>query len=180
MVLMKRLFPVLLIFMVIVHFSSCEKDDICVEGDTPLLVIGFYDVTDTTFKSVSNLRIRALDLDSDSILGLEGSEEFGFTDRANSPDSITVPLRIAGTSTEFAFISGSADDDDGNETGNTDILTFNYVVNEQFISRACGFVANFNELDTVRQVSPEDWIKGITILDTTITNSNQIHVQIFH
>ena len=89
MVLMKRLFPILLILTVIVQFSSCEKDDICVEGDTPLLVIGFYDVTDTTFKSVSNLRIRALDLDSDSILGLEGSEEFGFTDRANSPDSIS-------------------------------------------------------------------------------------------
>ena len=25
--------------------SACEKDDICVDGDTPLLVITFYDYT---------------------------------------------------------------------------------------------------------------------------------------
>ncbi|MEM9824872.1 MAG: hypothetical protein AAF985_27555, partial [Bacteroidota bacterium] len=62
--------------MAIIHFSSCEKDDICVEGDTPLLVIGFYDITDTTFKSVNNLRI--LSTDNDSILN--STTEYGFTD----------------------------------------------------------------------------------------------------
>ena len=61
---MKRLFPVFLLLLLIVQFSACEKDDICVEGDTPLLVVGFYDVVDSSFKSVPNLRIRALDNDS--------------------------------------------------------------------------------------------------------------------
>lgn len=164
----------------IVQFSSCEKDDICVEGDTPLLVVGFYDIVDTTFKSVNNLRIRALD--NDSILGLESAEEFGFSDRANSPDSIFLPLRIDAMTTQFEFILDSADDDQDAtiDTGNIDTLTFDYLVNEQFVSRACGFVANFNDLDTTRQVFSTDWIKGINILDTTITNSNLIHVQIFH
>ncbi|MEO0570530.1 MAG: DUF6452 family protein [Bacteroidota bacterium] len=177
---MKRLFPVLLLFTMIVQFSSCEKDDICVEGDTPLLVVGFYDIVDTTFKSVNNLRIRALD--NDSILGLESAEEFGFSDRANSPDSIFLPLRIDAMTTQFEFILDSADDDQDAtiDTGNIDTLTFDYLVNEQFVSRACGFVANFNDLDTTRQVFSTDWIKGINILDTTITNSNLIHVQIFH
>ena len=177
---MKRLFPVFLLLLLIVQFSACEKDDICVEGDTPLLVVGFYDVVDSSFKSVPNLRIRALD--NDSILSLEGATEFGFTDRANSPDSIFLPLRINAQTTQFEFISGSAaDDTDENiETGTIDTLSFNYMVNEAFVSRACGYVANFNELDTVRQVYSTDWIKGISIMDTTITNSNLIHVQIFH
>ena len=100
---MKRLFPVFLLFSTIVHFSSCEKDDICVEGDTPLLVVGCYDIADTTFKSVPNLRIKALD--NDSILGLESSDEFGFSDRANSPDSIFLPLRINAQATQFQLIS---------------------------------------------------------------------------
>lgn len=173
---MKRLFPVLLLLSTVVHFSSCEKDDICVEGDTPLLVIGFYDIADTTFKSVSNLRIRSLD--NDSILN--SAADYGFTDRGNSPDSISIPLRIAEPTTSFQFISESSDDDDSNEIGNIDVLQFNYVVAEKFVSRACGFVANFNELDTVREVSAEDWIQSINIIDSNITASNRIHVQIFH
>ena len=173
---MRRLFPILLLMTIIIYFSSCEKDDICVEGDTPLLIIGFYDVADTTFKSVNNLRIRSLD--NDSILN--STIDYGFTDRSNSPDSISIPLRIADSNTTFQFISGSADDDDDNETGNIDVLQFNYTVAEDFVSRACGFVANFNNLDATRQVATDDWIKKIIILDTTITNSRRIHVQILH
>jgi len=176
---MKRLFPVLLLLMIIVQAASCEKDDICVEGDTPLLVVGFYNIDDTTeFKSVTALRIKALD--NDSILGLEGSEEFGFSDRANSPDSITLPLQIADSSTTFQLVSNSADDEEGNETGSIDTITFIYTVNEEFISRACGFVAHFNELDTVRNVFEDDWIKRITLQETDVELSNTIHVKIFH
>ena len=174
---MKRLFPVLLLFFVIVHFSSCEKDDICVEGDTPLLVIGFYNFLDTAaFKRVTNLRIKALD--NDSIL--DSSVDFGFNDRGNSPDSITIPLRISEPSTSFQFITRSADDDEGNESGSIDTLTFTYNVNEKFVSRACGFVANFNALDTVRNVFDDDWIKQITIQEPNVELSNTIHVKIFH
>ena len=171
---MKRLLPIL-ILLSIVQFSSCEKDDICVEGDTPLLIIGFFDVEDTTTaKNVPSIRVIALDTDPDTIVNT-------FSDRTNI-DSIVLPLRINATSTEFAFITNSEDDaDTEEETGNTDTLRFDYVVNERFVSRACGFVANYNSLDTVRQVRPdEDWIKRITLVDTNIVNSNAIHVKIFH
>ena len=173
---MKRLCPILLLFMAIIHFSSCEKDDICVEGDTPLLVIGFYDITDTTFKSVNNLRI--LSTDNDSILN--STTEYGFTDRSNSPDSISMPLRISETTTTFQFISGSSSDDDGNEIGNIDELQFNYTVESSFVSRACGFVASYIDLDIPREVTEEDWIRSINIIESNITASNRIHVQIFH
>ncbi len=168
---MKRLCPILLLLTVIVHFSSCEKDDICVEGDTPLLVIGFFNVEDPT-ASKDVLRLRIVETELNSTLGT-------FTDRGNL-DSIGLPLRIANTSTTFAMIKDSQDDDDGNEAGRIDTLTFNYTVNERFVSKACGFVANFNELDTTRQVFSSDWIKRIEIIDTIISDSNEIHVQIFH
>ena len=169
---MKRLFPVLL-FLAVLQFSSCEKDDICVEGDTPLLIIGFFDAEDTTAtKNVTRLRVRELGLDT--IVDT-------FDDRTDR-DSISLPLRIASSTTEFVFILNSMDDEDTEEEqGNSDTLRFNYAVNERFVSRACGFVANYIGLDTIRQVNPtEDWIKRITVVDTNIVNSNAIHVKIFH
>ncbi|MBT8237050.1 MAG: hypothetical protein HKP38_02180 [Croceitalea sp.] len=170
---MKRLLPFLLVIVAFIWFSSCEKDDICVEGDTPLLVLGFYDINDTLVeKVVPSLRIK--EVQQDTILNT-------FTDRSSALDSIGMPLRLTVESTSFAFINNSATDSDTQlETGNIDTLTFNYTVNEKYISRACGYVANFNELDTVRQVFTSDWIKRITILKSDIENSNAIHVKIFH
>lgn len=168
---MKRFIPILLLTLGIIHFSSCEKDDICVEGDTPLLVIGFFDINDTLVsKNVPALRVRELTLDNVMT---------SFTDRS-SLDSIGLPLRLTAVTTGFAFITNSADDDDGNETGNIDTLSFDYTVNEKFISRACGFVGNYNGLDTTRQVFSTDWIKRISIVETEVENANAIHVKIFH
>ena len=173
---MKRVFIVLLILVFFINFSSCEKDDICVDGDTPFLIVGFYDFTDTTvFKSVANLRIRAID--NDSVFSSNT-----FSDRSTVADSVLIPLRIDGVSTSFEFIINSADDATTmEEIGTLDTLGFSYTLGEQFVSRACGFVANYNELDTVRTVSSEDWIRRITVLENTITNNpTAIHVKIFH
>ncbi len=176
---MKRAPLVLIILLFLINFSSCEKDDICVDGDTPLLIIGFYDIEDTTvFKPVPSLRVRSLDNQS----LLNDNIAFGFSDRSTVADSIFIPLRIDNTTTAFEFIINSAGDDTMmEETGNTDNLSFTYSLGEQFVSRACGFVANYNELDTIRTVSAEDWIRRITILENTVTNNpTAIHVKIFH
>lgn len=174
---MTRVLVVLIILAIFINFSSCEKDDICVDGDTPFLIVGFYDASseDTTvFKSVTNLRIRVID--NDSIFSSNT-----FSDRSTVADSILIPLRLDGTSTSFEFIINSADNDAMEETGNIDNLGFSYTLGEQFVSRACGFVANYNELDTIRTVSAENWIRRITVLENTITNNpSAIHVKIFH
>ncbi|WP_350291352.1 DUF6452 family protein [uncultured Croceitalea sp.] len=175
---MKRVLIVLIIMAVFINFSSCEKDDICVDGDTPFLIIGFYDASseDTTvFKSVPNLRIRAID--NDSVFSSDT-----FSDRSTVADSVLIPLRLDALNTSFEFIINSADDATTmEETGTLDTLGFSYTLGEQFVSRACGFVANFNELDTIRTVSSEDWIRRITVLENTITNNpTAIHVKIFH
>lgn len=172
---MKKILPILLIACFLIYFSSCEKDDICVEGDTPLLVIGFFDIADTaTAKEVPSLRITAIDnntvLDNDS-----------FNDRAASPDSLSVPLRIDATNTSYAFIMDSADDAETElETGNSDTLIISYTNREAFVSRACGFVMNYDGVSIALPESANNWIQDIRIVQSTVENSNNIHVKIFH
>ena len=179
---MKKIYPIICILFLVAYTSSCERDDICVDGDTPLLVIGFFDIEDTTtVKSVSSIRIRSIDIDSI----LDDSESFGFTDRSDTgtdtQDSILVPLRTNEINTSFTFISDSADDPDtGEETGNIDTLTISYTTRESFISRGCGFVINFDELDIQLTSDSENWIQDLSIQQQTIENSNNIHVKIFH
>jgi hypothetical protein len=150
--------------------SSCEKDDICVDGDTPLLIIRFYNATDsTTLKSVAALRI----------IGIGNGEPVDtFTDRS-STDSVAVPLRINEINTQFQIILNSDGDDDA-ETGNIDTLQFNYATNEVFISRACGFVANYEiETDTLTS-DTDNWIQSIEITNPSVTSQDSVHVKIFH
>ncbi|WP_375323940.1 DUF6452 family protein [Flagellimonas sp. GZD32] len=172
---MKKIIPILLIALVISYVSSCEKDDICVDGDTPYLVIGFYNFEDTTaFKRVSTLRVRGID--NDSIL-----DNDSFNDRANSPDSILVPLRSNNTNTLYEFIKNSNDDSDtGNEIGNIDTLSISYSTREAFISRACGFVINYDGVNIALPESASNWIQDISVVQSTVENTNNIHVKIFH
>ncbi|MBO0324035.1 hypothetical protein J0X14_17125 [Muricauda sp. CAU 1633] len=172
---MKKILPILLIAALLVQISSCEKDDICVGGDTPLLVIGFFDIEDTiTAKRVPSLRIRSLD--NDSVW-----ENETFSDRANSPDSLFVPLRINATNTSYEFIIDSADDEETEmETGDIDPLTISYTTREAFASRACGFVMNYDGLSITLHESENNWIQDIRIVQPTVENSNSIHVKIFH
>lgn len=179
---MKKTILRLLLICLCCFFSACEKDDICVDGNTPLLVIGFFDAAaeDTdTFKAVPNLRVKFIEADNDQVLNDRNS--YGFADRATVNDSIFIPLRIANTNTVFEFIINSADGADTMmETGNKDSLTFTYEVGEQFISRACGFVANYDNLTADRTTDTENWILNVVTEETTIENSTAIHVKIFH
>ena len=170
---MRKIIPVLLIASLVLYFSSCEKDDICVDGDTPLLVIGFFDATDTTLaKEVPSLRIKEVILDD--VVDT-------FTDRSSSLDSIGIPLRIDSNDTSFEFIMDSDDDGTtGEEIGNIDVLTISYQTREAFVSRACGFVANYDNLSINLPANSENWIQDISIVQQTVENSNNIHVKIFY
>lgn len=150
--------------------NSCEKDDICVEGDTPLLIIRFYDAENPeVFKSVSSLRVRGI--------GQENPVDT-FTDRS-SLDSISIPLRINQPDTGFLLILDSATEDDV-ETGNIDTLTFSYATQELFVSKACGFIANYDQLNESLTTDTENWIQSIEIISPTINSQADAHVQIFH
>ena len=172
---MKKIIPILLITTILFYVSSCEKDDICVDGDTPLLVIGFFDIADTTLvKNVASIRIRNIDIDS--IL-----TNSSFSDRSESPDSLQVPLRSTATTTMYQIISESADDEETElETGNIDTLTISYELGEAFVSRACGFVTNYNNISVTLTEGAENWIQDIKVVQPNVENTNTIHVKIFH
>ena len=166
----RRFRAVLLYVLILVGVHGCEKDDICVEGDTPLLIIRFYDAENPLeAKAVTNLRVEGL--------GQENPVDT-FTDRSTL-DSIAIPLRIHQPDTGFFFISESADED-GVETGNIDTLTFSYTTQEVFVSRACGFIANYNDLSDSLEADAENWIQSIEIINPSVNSFDAAHVEIFH
>jgi hypothetical protein len=159
-------FPIF-ILLGILAFSACEKDDICIDADTPLLVIRFYDIEDTTeFKDVQNLVVRGLDA-----TGLRDTI-------ANAAlDSIALPLRVDQNSTSFILFRQLDINDQ-----NTDTITLSYEAEEIFASRACGYIVNYENLQV--NLTPENpdslWIKDITIDTAVVQNSASAHVKIFH
>lgn len=161
---------VFLILLFLICFGSCEKDDICVDGDTPLLVIRFYDIQDTTvLKPAPSLRVVGVG---------QNSTVNTFADRS-STDSIAIPLRGTQADTGFVFILNSAGEG-GDETGNPDTLNFNYQPMEVFISRACGYVVQYNGLQATPNPDGDTWIQDIRIANPNVVNQASAHVKIFH
>jgi len=168
---MRRFQIGLLIFLGIIFASSCEKDDICVEGDTPLLVIEFYDVTDTSaLKEVTTLRA----------VGVGQNVTVNTVTDRSTVSTISIPLKTDEDATSFILISSSAENGDGTETGNVDTITFSYNRLEDFLSRGCGFVVNYDELQGSLTADDNNWIQDIEITQSLVTNSDSTHVKIFH
>jgi ABC-type antimicrobial peptide transport system permease subunit len=172
---------------------SCEKDDICVEGTltTPLLVIEFFDAQiaidtgEDVAKNTSDLWVEAVEPNTEEINGVT----FIVDPIQSSPQAvstISIPLRVTEDATEYRFIKDYALDDDGNQLGNEDILTFNYARQEIFLSRACGYYTNYtlNETDgAVVTADTENWISvtdGIEISQNIVQNETVTHVKIYH
>jgi hypothetical protein len=163
---MNRIRIIFFIVLGIISFAACEKDDICVDGDEPLLVIRFYDVTDTTeLKDVTNLEVRGL-ISPDTLDVISNADL----------DSIAIPLRADASFTSFVISRQESSD----ETENIDVLTFSHETKDVFISRACGYIANYENLSTDLTVDSDNWIESIEIVNTIIENSDTAHVKIFH
>ncbi len=160
---------VFIVFLGILAFSSCEKDDICVDGNTPLLVIRFYDSEDTTLlKSVPNMVVRGI-IGQDSLLAILPNA---------SGDSIAIPLRSDVGNTSFLISQNLTPAD--TTLVNVDTVTFNYTTQSIFISRACGYVANYEALQGNIGAESEPWIEAISIVNPSVQNSSLAHVKIFH
>ena len=152
----------LLLTLIALLVSSCEKDDFCIEPITPNMVIRFYNATNITqTKPVEDLSVNP-----------EGFDEL--YSNANL-DSILIPLDVTSNQIIYNLSSES----------NIDVITINYDVEEVFVSRSCGFKAIFNNVSVTSDVS-NDWIIGLTenlentITIPTIDNETAAHVKIFH
>jgi hypothetical protein len=158
-------------------FSSCEKDDICDANTvtTPRLVISFYDVTNSSvLKNVTNLKITGE--------GMTDGVVFNGSSLING-STVSIPLKTDADATTFSFILNYGSTNPA--LVNEDILRFNYVREELFVSRACGFKTNYTldpqtpYVHTDAATADQKWIQYIAVKNSIIANENETHLEIY-
>ncbi|SDS29079.1 DUF6452 family protein [Christiangramia echinicola] len=181
---MKIKFYSLLLTIVLIASTGCQRDDICPEttDTTPLLIIRFYDVEDPEeLQAPQNLGINE-----------EGNEEYVFIRNENNRDqtityerftgdSLAIPLRTDEDLTAFEFTINNTEAGEEDGIKNTDVITFTYGRNEEYINRACAYKIAYVGLK-VNLENEEDgtqWIQDIQIEEANIEDQNQAHVSIY-
>jgi hypothetical protein len=162
---------ILLLLLLAISFSGCEKDDICVDDTTPRLIIEFYDDSNpANLKNVTSLEVTAV----------------GQTDSLkvfNGVSVIELPLKSFEDMTKYSMVLNS------NSTNplviNEDFLQFDYARENVFVSRACGYKTVY-ELNSPNGVTLTDsatpdllWIRNISVQTTNIENENEVHIKIY-
>ncbi|WP_397446595.1 DUF6452 family protein [Polaribacter sp. R77954] len=143
------------LFLCIITITACEKDDFCTQNPvTPKLILRFYDATSrTTTKEAETLYVWVENKDS------------LFVDIAT--DSLVIPLNSNTNQTTYNL----------SKDGVIEQLTINYVTENEYVSRSCGFKINFSD---VSLSSSNNWIIDFTTIATTLENQDAAHVQVFH
>jgi hypothetical protein len=160
---------ILVLLLVAVSFLGCTRDDICTEETpkTPLLKVKFFDADNPdTPKPVTNFSIV-----------LEGEDYLLFD--PITTDSATIPLQTHLDNTNYVFLKNYTSD----TVNNYDLIRFNYMRQEEYISRACGFRVQYTQLDATLEISPTtNWIQSIEIVNDSINilRPNDTHLHIYH
>lgn len=163
--------------------SSCEKDDICDANTptTPRLVIDFYDISNpSVLKNVTNLKVIGEGMTEGIIFNSTAIDEEKYLTNGTS---ISIPLKTEANSTTYSFILNY---------GNTnptlidvDEVKFNYISEDIFVSRACGFKTVFvfepNNAYTQTAVPTTKlkWMQYISVEKSNIANENETHIKVF-
>ena len=181
---MKNKRYLLLLFLSLIINLSCQRDDICPESTetTPLLVIRFYDSEDPAeIKAPQNLGIKDTGSDTFVFVRNAGNRDQTITFERFTGDSLAIPLRTDNDLTSFEFILNNTEAGEDDETKNTDIITFTYGRNEEYLNRACAFKVNYVGLKVDLQDGDDGtrWIQDIQIEQANISDQNQAHVSIF-
>jgi hypothetical protein len=163
--------------VIALSFSSCEKDDICDANTvtTPRLVISFYDINNSSIsKNVTNLEIIGE--------GMTEGITFSGSTLING-STVSIPLKTDADATTFKFILNFGSTNTA--LVNEDILKFNYVREELFVSRACGFKTEFTldplapYVHTDAASTDQKWIQYIAVKNSIIANENETHLEIY-
>ena len=169
----------LVLFLIILTIYNCESDDICPESTltTPRLVVTFYDEDNPEErKNIESLGVYIVKNNELMLI----SEINGI-----NTDSIAIPLRDDESVSDFKFCKDFSEGITEIPSGSPNHIYFEYETNETFISRACGFINNYN-LSVALPYDPLDipgttnWISELIILNNSVTNENQSHVKILH
>ncbi|MDA0757774.1 MAG: DUF6452 family protein [Bacteroidetes bacterium] len=145
---------------------SCEPDDICLSSlpDTPKLIVGFFDQSTGLKKEVPNLKVQ----------GFNNNNIYIF----QTTDSLSIPLKNLDKITNYSFTKDF--DENVDNSGNSDNVIINYQHNHMYVSRACGYVSNYNLDQIVIENDNLNWIVRTEIINSEIKEEKSIHVKIFH
>ena len=97
-------------------------------------------------------------------------------------DSIAIPLRSDIGVSNFKFIKNYSVENDI-IFGDQNHIYIDYEISDVFVSRACGFIANYSILSLILVLQDYpivEWIGGYEIVNPIVTNENQAHVKILH
>jgi len=170
----------LLVVLIILTGTSCERDDICAESTatTPHLIIRFYDINEQDqTKQVRLLTVNGIDDEGNPLGDIVSSI---------STDSIVLPLRIQGegivTTSRFALKKDSDFDTDTNDTtsSNTDVIEVSYTPEFVYVSWACGYKSIFTNTQNTLILDTDNWVFGYEIVNPTIDNENAAHIILYH
>lgn len=160
---------IIMLLCLVMAYSGCEKDDICVDEITPQLVVEFYDISNpTVLKNVVNLKVTA----------------DGMTDALNTFNGVSkirLPLKTNEDITRYRLLLNS----NSSTAFNEDILEFNYTRENVYVSRACGFKTVF-ELNSTNGILLSDiatpdglWIQDTNLQTNSIVTENEVHLKIY-
>lgn len=163
---MKKIFQLSLLLATTLTFICCEKEDICTQEDptTAGVVVEFFN--DTT-------RVETNKIPTNLVAVVNGNTTGILTNGAK----IELPLPVNNTNFEWNLILNGADEDPTNDV--TDVLNFTYSVEQEYISRACGYKANFILDENVPLQATNNWIRRIEIKNPNILNPNETHVKVY-
>ena len=172
---------ILVLLLISICFSGCEKDDICTDETTPRLVLEFYDISNpSNLKNVVNLKVKGITAPDfivfNESLPIDNPNRYLF-----NGNKLELPLDITQDTTLYSMILNS-----NSLTGaNEDFLQFNYTRQNVFVSRACGYKTIFDlnafPNGVIKSNAPPPdgfWIQDINILTTNIVTENEIHIKI--
>lgn len=151
-------------FLLFFLITSCEKDDICLEGslNTNRVTIGFINMEDQDTTAINLRNIRGVN--KDSII------HTNITLR-----KLKLPLNVSSNQTEYVLDYVAL----GQSNIITDTLSINYKAIHQYLNRGCGFISNFILNKSSENIdNPEGWIKQVSIAKDSIFNEEKTNLYI--
>ncbi|PNW26581.1 DUF6452 family protein [Formosa algae] len=174
----------IIILLLALSFLGCERDDICSNDTetTPKLIIKFYDVTNPNTDE-------SLDVTNLVVQGVDNDEVLSDYDIV-ATDSIAIPLKTTDNTTQYSLYEeyvlndNDTPDDDSDDyvTGNEDIITITYELEEVYVSRACGYKTVYRNVSINLEADSDNWIQLIRSVDDnqSVEDETEQHFKFYH
>jgi len=145
-------------FLLFFLITSCEKDDICLEGsaNTNRITIGFINSANESSSSVLLKNIRGVNKDS-------------IIHKDIDTDQLKLPLNTSSNRTDYILNYNEIDD----------TLSIKHRTIHEYLNRGCGFISNFILDKTTEDLDNSyGWIKKISIVNDSIFNEEKTNLYI--